>query len=362
MKDEKKNSPSKTDIQYEFDFDDIERKPKKKKRKPSVSAPESQDDSLSEIAEESSVKKINWHFVFLGIMLVLLVVAIIKLFIWNRGKDSEYDPNSTTTEFDTESQDYIQPLSDDKLAGHDDDGVTTILCLGNAPFSDNRGDTGLAQTLAKKMDATVIDASFSGSYLSMKNATYTDSYSADAFSLYPVVNAFCINNYGLQDAALTSNPSEDNASALTNLKSVDFEKVDMIAIMYDISDYTDLRPIEDPNNPITPITYNGSLNASIQLIQKTYPYIRIVVMSHPACGATIDGTYVDGDTKDLGNGTLVDYLLNEINTAMGNGVSIIDNYYGVINVDNRKDYIEKDYHINAKGIELLADRFATLIK
>ena len=31
--------------------------------------------------------------------------------------------------------DNIIPLAPDKLEGHEDDGVTTILCLGDDPFS-----------------------------------------------------------------------------------------------------------------------------------------------------------------------------------------------------------------------------------
>jgi len=42
---------------------------------------------------------------------------------------------------------------------------------------------------------------------------------------------------------------------------------------------------------------------------------------------------------------------------MENGVSFIDNYYGVINVENRDEYLVDDYHLNEKGIEAVANRF-----
>lgn len=40
--------------------------------------------------------------------------------------------------------DYLQPLDPEMLEGHEDDGVTTVLALGNDLLSDDRSDTGLA--------------------------------------------------------------------------------------------------------------------------------------------------------------------------------------------------------------------------
>ena len=77
----------------------------------------------------------------------------------------------------------------------------------------------------------------------------------------------------------------------------------------------------------------------------------------PACGATVDGYYIDGDKLDLGNGTIPDYLNYEMNVVLANGVSYIDNYYGVITVENKDEYLVNEYHLNPKGIEAIANRF-----
>ena len=37
--------------------------------------------------------------------------------------------------------------------------------------------------------------------------------------------------------------------------------------------------------------------------------------------------------------------------------SYIDNYYGVITVENKDEYLIHEYHLNEKGIEAVADRF-----
>ena len=303
------------------------------------------------------------HLALLAVILLMFLIAAIRLIIWNIGEDSGYDPNADTSEFDTEPQDYIQPMDASLLEGHEDDGVTTIVTLGNAPFSDERGSTGLAEKIAQKCDATVYNCAFPDSYLSMKYEEYTDSYPQDALSLYLVTASFCGGDFTLMEhAAGLVEDTEGTQAALDTLKSVDFSTVDMIVIMYDLSDYMDDRPVMDENNDINLITWNGALNASIDLIQQTYPHIRIVVLS-PSYGQYTDenGNLLNADTEDLGNGTLPDYVLHEIDVAMANGVSILDNYYGSVTENQAAECLTDGYHLNEAGRERIAQRFAEKI-
>lgn len=298
------------------------------------------------------------HAIFFIVVAFLFLVAIVRLYIWDKGQTSGYDPNAEiTTEFDTEALDYIQPLSTVQKEGIIDDGVTTILGLGNSPFAEN---DYLVDALASSMDATIYNGGFSNSYQSMKYDTYSTDYVNDGVSLYQVVSAITSGDYSIVDEAANI-LGGDMPSTVATLKEIDFSTLDIITIMYDLNDYIDLRPVYDPTD-ITDLTmYTGALQASIDLLQETYPHIRIVVISMPACGKTIDDFYVDGDIHDLGNGTIPTYLLREIDTCMDAGVSIIDIYYGVIHVDNRDQYLENEYYLNKAGAQAIAQRFATLI-
>ena len=93
------------------------------------------------------------------------------------------------------------------------------------------------------------------------------------------------------DRAAEISPDEVKAKA-EYLKTVDFSTADMVVIMYDLSDYVDHRPVVDPNDPENLLTFTGALQASVKMIQEKYPYIRIVVLSTPACGMTVDDYYV----------------------------------------------------------------------
>ena len=147
--------------------------------------------------------------------------------------------------------------------------------------------------------------------------------------------------------------------SLETLRSVDFDKVDMIVIMYDLHDYMDERPVMDVNNDINLLTWNGALNASLQLIQQTYPHIRLVVLS-PTYGHfdNSEGELINSDIVDFGNGVLPDYVLHEIDVAIYNGVSILDNYYGTINENMADTCLTDGYHLTQEGRERIAARFA----
>ena len=308
------------------------------------------------IKKKKATQQYNFHLIFFIVVIALFLFAIVKFLLWSKGEDSGYDPNEITTEFDVETMDHIQPMDSSRFEGIEDDGVTTLLCLGNSPFADNKGENGLAQTLARKMGGVAYDGSFAGTYQTMYNKTYQETYKPDGLSLYPVISAICSGDFSLIEY-VASTMTETEMQTVEMLKNLDYSTVDMLVIMYDLSDYIDNRPLYNQTDKNDVITWTGALNASLELIEETYPHIRTVVLSMPACGATIDGYYIDGDKLNLGNGTIPDYLNYEMNVILANGVSYIDNYYGVITVENRDEYLVNDYHLNEKGIEAIADRF-----
>lgn len=301
---------------------------------------------------------LNGHAVFFIVLAVILMITVIRLIVWNIGKHSGYDPAETTTEFDVELLDYILPLESSKLEGHEDDGVNTVLALGNDPFSDDRSENGLSSLMEKETGAVIYNCAFPGSTIAMKNTEYKASYPLDGLSLYWTVAALVNRNYDLMDKIVSDLDSPSAAEALNTLKSVDMKKVDTLFILYDLQDYMGGRTVYDESNLKNLNSVYGALNASIQLIQENYPYVRIYVLSHTYGSYTAgDGTVVDGDRDDLGNGTLVDYLNWELEVCRKNGVSFVDNYYGAVNMEDT-DCLTDGFHLNEKGRQRVAERLA----
>lgn len=340
MEDEKLENQTDSSDEFEFDEEDFEIPVKAKVK--------------------HGKKKGNMHYVFFAGVLIVLIICGISLYRWNLGVDADDGVVIDEAEFDTEPNDYIQPLTTEQLAGKVDDGVTTILALGNSPFADNGKDNNLARAISKEMNATVINAAIPDSYQTRYNPVGDDSNPADGISLVDVVEGLTSGDCSkvIEAAAQVSDTAANSVKAL---ESIDMSKIDCAIIFYDLSDYIDHRNIYNPGDDYDVTTFGGALATSIKMIQEKYPYIRIVVMSVPASGKTIDGYYVDGMTVDLANGTLNDYIGREVVVCATEGVSFVDLCFGAIHVDNRDKYLIDDYHINDAGATVVAKRFAKLI-
>lgn len=262
----------------------------------------------------------------------------------------------------TESMDFILPLMVDSDHVPEDDGKTTIVCFGNSPFSDGRhSDTNVCSLIAEETGAEVYNCSIPGSFLSAYNHSFfPESEPLDAFSFYWLTTAFCLDNFQIFDRALEAMPdaSPDVAEAVELLKSIDFEKVDVIALMYDGSDYLAGREMYSDENFTDPQQFTGSMAAGIELIQQYYPHIRIIVMSPTyAYGVEEDGTYVSSDIKTYGRSFLSTYVIKQAQAAYELSVSFVDNLYGTIHEDIASDYLTDNIHLNEKGRKLVAERF-----
>lgn len=312
--------------------------------------------------EEREQKRINGHVIFFIVLAALFLITIIRLLIWNKGQSTGYDPNESTTEFDVELLDYIQPLDPAVLKDREDDGITSVLILGNDPFADDRSENGLASLIEKESGAVLYNCAFPGSTIAMKNAEYDSSYPLDGLSLYWSAAALCNQNFDLMEVIVQDLNSESASAALDTIKNVELTKVDALVILYDLQDYMGRRIVYDENNNRNLNTVYGALNATIQLFQEEYPYIRIYMLS-PTYGTFTegDGTTYDCDRDDLGNGTLVDYINWELEASRINGITFIDNYYGAVSMDN-PDCLTDGFHLNQKGRQRVAERFMEVFR
>lgn len=307
--------------------------------------------------------KINPHYVIWGIIGIVLITSIVKLIIWNIGTKSDYDPNNISDEIITDPLDVTYKVDTSKIEGFVDDGVTTVLMIGNDPITDRTDATGIPSQVAEKTGAQVYSAGFANTCVTAKNSVFSEDYYADAYSLSYLTKAMCDGDYSLQDNALNAGAvNAEYASSLEVLKSMDYSKVDVLVFMYDASDYLQVRNLYDDSNAYNVGTYTGALRASATQIKEAYPHIRIIFMT-PYFASVVkeDGNYASGDTTNLGCGTIPDYLLFSINVGNECLFTVVDNYYGTIIEDTASEYLTDNIHLNDKGRTALADRLATAI-
>ena len=306
---------------------------------------------------------LNLHVLFALVLLVVVGLLGYRITHWGQ-RVSQSDIFKDGQGSYDDSWDSILPLTDEngKMIVND---ASNIVVFGNAPFADDRGSSdNLASLIAKETGATVYNCSISGSYLAAQHTNFDPTLAPmDAYCLYWLVNLAAgvpLDGYYNDAAKTLGDKTPPEAEEVVNtLKTLDFNTIDTVAIMYDATDYLMGNAMYNDDNPTDPTQFTGNLEASIEVLQSLYPQIRIIVMS-PTYAYAIDedGNYVSSDIYIYnGRDVLSTYVIKECYSANLHSVSFMDNLYGSITEDNAKEYLTDNLHLNVKGRKLIAKRF-----
>lgn len=315
-------------------------------------------------------KKINLiHIVPVAVVVFVIAFTVIKFSNWGEYIDLDeiFKENSGKEYSDT--FDTFSPLTDKhgvRIPAKEDDGETVIVAFGNAPFADDRNSKdNLANLIADMTGATVYNCSLSGSYLAA--IPYRD-YASDplnAFNFYWLCHL--IRHEGVRQNYLsalkemgTSAPPEA-MEVYNTLTSIDFEKVDVITIMYDGSDYLAGHLMYSDLNPEDIDCFTGNLEAGIGILRENFPHIRIIVLSPTyAFSDKIDettGKYMSSDMVRYGQDVLSTYVIKQYESCVNNSVTFVDNLYGTVTGANAEQYLIDNLHLNVEGRKKVAERF-----
>ena len=306
--------------------------------------------------------KAKWHLAFAAAAICIIFLAYNRIMNYGvRDNLNNYEGN-----YDLENFDNIMPLIEKDGVEPVDDGVTTIVAFGNAPFADDKGsEDNLASMIERKTGATVYNLAVEGSYLAMAgdNLGIDMAEPMDTFNFYWLTTAFCLRNAVLDTYDTVLNAYSDvlpqsGIDAYNTMMSIDFNQVDVIVLMYDGSDYLAGHQMYSDENSTDIYQFTGNMEAGIELIQQTYPHIRIIVMSPTyAFAINEEGDYVSSDQYRYGQDVLSTYVIKQAESSYYREVSFVDNLYGTITEDNATEYLTDNIHLNVQGRELVADRF-----
>ena len=306
---------------------------------------------------------LNVHVFFALAMIIVIGLVAYRFTHWGQ-RVSQSDIFKDGQGSYDDSWDSILPLTDENGQMVITD-ASNIVLFGNAPFADDRDSSdSLANLITKETGANVYNCSISGSYLAAQELNFDPTVAAmDAYCLYWLVSLATgapIDNYYVQAAEQLGDKTPADAEEVINtLKTLDFNTIDTVAIMYDATDYLLGNPMYNDDNPTDPTQFTGNLEASLDVLQSLYPQIRIIVMS-PTYAYAVDenGDYVSSDMYIYNNrDVLSTYVIKECYSANLHSVSFMDNLYGSITEDNAKEYLTDNLHLNVKGRKLIAKRF-----
>ncbi|MBQ7926461.1 MAG: SGNH/GDSL hydrolase family protein [Lachnospiraceae bacterium] len=322
-----------------------------------------------EEAAKPSRKKITprtwFHISTLGIAVFVIVFVIARFSNFGVYIDQSDIFEDGAGEYE-DTMDLILPVDEEFLEGREDDGITTIVAFGNGPFADDRySDDNLANLIADETGAVVYNCSVAGSYLAAQEYHLLNSTTPmDAYTFYWLACLACnltdIYPYNELTTTLGNEAPEAIRDTLQTLADLDFQTVDVIAIMYDATDYYMGNYIYDISNHSNHLAFTGNLVAGIEAFQNTYPHIRIIVMS-PSYAFYVDenGNYLSSDQYKYNEkeDILSTYCIYQGDMCSEKAVTFIDNIYGTITEDNASEYLKDHLHLNQKGRQEIAQRF-----
>ena len=265
-----------------------------------VDADEEIPEGEESVAPAGIRRFLNFHVLFALVLLIVVGVVGYRVTHWGQ-RISQSDIFKDGQGSYDDSWDSILPLTDENGQMIIND-ASNIVVFGNAPFADDRDSSdNLANLIAKETDTTVYNCSISGSYLAAQQLNYDPTVAPmDAYCLYWLVNLAVgvpLDGYYTDAAnALGDKTPAEAEEVINTLKTLDFNTIDTVAIMYDATDYLSGNAMYSDENPTDPTQFTGNLEASIEVLQNYYPQIRIIVMS-PTYAYAVDenGEVVDGD-------------------------------------------------------------------
>lgn len=325
--------------------------------------------------------RLNIHIFLLAVFILCIAVIFFKFKNW--GIFVEHDDIFQDGDgVYIDNYDCFFPLMDtenDIAPLKTSDGLNIVL-FGNNPFSDDRNSRdGLANMIAAmasdriendNVDVTVYNCSIGGSYMATERSQFTVEQPWDAFTLYwmslMTTDIRARDYYGAAMDALGEDAPDEIAEVRKTLSEIDFNKVDIIAILYDGTDYLMGHPVNDAADYVPIQQFIPHLENALDIFQRFHPNTRIIVLSPPyAFSDQVDenGDYVSSDICVYGEGqeTLSRYAIMEYNLCAGKRVTFIDNIYGTFNEDEAKDYLTDNLHLNVEGRRKIAERFVSAV-
>lgn len=323
----------------------------------------------------------NIHMVLAAVVIICIAVIFFKFKNWGVSVNHDDIFNDGTGDY-VDNYDSNFPLQDEEgdiIPLKTEDGLNIVL-FGNHPFSDDRDSKdGLANLIAAmakdKMkgsgNVTVYNCSIGGSYVAAEQPQFTAERPWDAFSPYwmslMTTDIRTNDYYGAAMDALGEDVPDELREVRRTLSEIDFSTVDVIALMYDGTDYLMGHPINEDSEDLAAVQqFSPHLDATLDILLENHPNVRIIVLSPTyAFSDQLDenGDYISSDIHVYGKSrqTLSRYVVAEYHLCGEKGVTFIDNAYGTFNEDEAKDYLTDNLHLNVEGRKKVAERFVSAL-
>lgn len=229
------------------------------------------------------------------------------------------------------------------------------VCFGDSITGNMLPPGDYCSAIAEETGMTVYNGGFGGCRMSTHP---TEHYAA--FSMHNLADAVATGDWTLQDTHVASVSSYIHADVqLTNLKEVDWSKVDFITIAYGTNDIASNVLMDNTENEKDVTTVLGALRYSIERILTAYPHIKILLLT-PIYRYWNDED-LDSDERTFTGGTFTDFADGIIKVGEEYKIPVVDMYRTLgFNKITRSYYFPSNdgTHPNSTGLKLMGGKIA----
>jgi len=229
-----------------------------------------------------------------------------------------------------------------------------IVALGDSIIGKEREGEAIHAYFEEYTGVPMLNAAFGGNLASAGQHADRYSYHEESLNLYALAEAVCYQDFGVQKADLAA--SQTRAwyfeESLGGLERADLRKTEILLLEFGVNDYMAGKKTDNPENPLDVDTYGGALRYSIELFQKYYPNLKIVLVTPAFCHIVDRGFCTE---EDFGGGTLEQYVEAEKRIAAEYGLDVIDVFYEFgMDETNVMAYTEDGMHLSNEGRQAYA--------
>ena len=333
--------------------------------------PSSETDSQPEESALSSAEAsgLNIHIIFFITFLILvlcLIGGLIYSFLnWGRKVDPSEIFQDGPGAIDNKLDLMLPAIGKDNNPIYKEYGEgSNIVFFGNAPFADDKNSRdNLVNIIQEMTGANVYNCSVADSYLAASSdSPDLKEHPEDIFNFYwlcHIAVSDMMDQVYLDCLEILGDKAPSDAMEIYNtLNTLDFNKVDVIVIMYDASDYLAGHEMYSANNHKDLMQFTGNMEAGIEILHNTFPNIRIMVLSPSyAYGIDENGDYISSDIQRYGQDVLSTYVIMQYQSCSARSVTFVDNLYGTVTEANASEYLIDNLHLNVEGRKKIAQRF-----
>lgn len=239
-----------------------------------------------------------------------------------------------------------------------------IVFLGDSIIGNVWDEHSIPNIVGEKLNKTVFNGAFGGALVSFDGNAKWGSVTAPRWCMVRLADAIAYQDWKSQLAAMeyADYYSDINAQALSyfkermkELSQIDFEKVEVLVLEHGTNDYNCGIALDNPQDPYDITTFGGALRYSLEVLQKRYPDLQIVLMTPLYC--ELNGGSCT--SLDFGYGTLDAFVKLEQQIAGAYGIVCIDAYHeSGIRKENWENYLYDGLHPSKEGISLLGEFLA----